>query len=409
MKASNFASASALAALLLSATLAQPLQAQRAGGAAQGLLVRAENPLQIARTDETLSVAWTTLRQQLPGVAAGRVRVVDAATGAEIVSQVLDADGNGQPDELLFQASFWPGESKEFRIEAAAPSAAPRSRAFAHHEAHRDDVAWETDRIAFRIYGQGLWQASEYQPLVSSGIDIWPKRVRNLIIERWYEKGHDAYHLDTGEGADFYTVGPTLGGGGSAIWRDGKLHHARNFKSHRILATGPIRAVFELQYEPWDAGGVQVSEVKRVSMDAGQNLFRQDITYQVAGAPEVTYAVGTVKRTGLVGSTSRAQPWAWLSTWGPVELKNGGHGSLGTAVLMPRGRLVESRETDDHYIMLATARAGQTTTQYVGAGWTASGDFADVAAWWRHLDTFAQRLENPIRMTLGTAASVRAR
>jgi pectinesterase len=399
----HFAGSSALAALLLAGALAQPLDAQRGAARAEGLVVRAENPMQISRPDETLSISWAALRQQLPGVRGDRVRVVDAS-GSEVVSQVLEADGDGQPDELLFQASFWPGESKELRIEAAAPAATHRARTHAHHEAHRDDVAWESDRIAFRIYGQGLWNATEYQPLVSSGIDVWPKRVRELIIDRWYQKGHDAYHLDTGEGADFYTVGRTLGGGGSAVWRDGKLHHARNFKSHRILATGPIRAVFELQYEPWDAGGVQVSEVKRVSIDAGQNLFRQDITYQLAGADEVTYAVGTVKRTGLVGSTSRAQPWAWLSTWGPVELKNGGHGSLGTAVLMPRDKVVESRETDDHYIMLAAARNGQTTTQYVGAGWTASGDFADVAAWWNHLDLVAQRLEHPIRVSVGSGS-----
>jgi pectinesterase len=401
MKPLHRAIPSVLTILLVAGALAQPLEAQRAAARAGGLTVSAENPLQITREDETLSVSWATLRQRLPSVRGDRVRVVDAATGAEVVSQVLDADGDGQPDVLLFQASFWPGERKQFRVEAAAPAAPPRSRAFAHHEAHRDDVAWETDRIAYRIYGQGLWQASEYQPLVSSGIDVWPKRVRDLIIERWYRKGHDAYHIDTGEGADFYTVGPTMGAGGSAIWRGGRLHHARNFKSHRILATGPIRAVFELEYEPWDAGGVQATETKRISMDAGQNLFRQDITYRLTGADEVTYAVGTVKRAGLVGSTSRAQPWAWLSTWGPVERKNGGHGSLGTAVLMERGQAVETRETDDHYIMLATARSGQTTTQYVGAGWTASGDFADVSAWWQHLDEFALRLANPIRVTLG--------
>jgi hypothetical protein len=68
---------------------------------------------------------------------------------------------------------------------------------------------------------------------------------------------------------------------------------------------------------------------------------------------------------------------------------------------MPRGQVVDTRETDSHYLMLATARPGETTTQYVGAGWTASGDFADVAAWWDHLDTLARRLESPIRVTLG--------
>jgi pectinesterase len=387
-----------LAAVLLLAAAA-PLPGQRAAVPAR-VQVRAENPLPTARADETLSLPWTALRQAVPALRPDRVRVLDAATGAELASQTIDLDADGQPEELLVQASFWPGETKQLIVEAAAPAAPAPPRAYARHDAHRDDVAWETDRIAYRMYGQGLWRASEYQPLVSSGIDVWPKRVRALIVDRWYAKGHDAYHLDTGEGADFYTVGPTLGAGGSAVWREGRLHHAKNFRSHRILASGPIRTVLELHYDAWDAGGVEVAEVKRISMDAGSNLFRQEITYSSAAAAPITYAVGTVKREGLVGSSSRAQNWAWQSTWGPVERKNGGHGSLGTAVLMPRDHAPEARETDDHYLMLATARPGQTTTQYVGAGWTASGDFADVAAWWAYLDDFARRLDAPVRLTI---------
>ena len=378
---------------LLAAAAALPLHAQ------SRVVVRAENPLAAERPDETLSITWATLRQALPGVQPGRVRVVDAGSGAEAVSQPLDADGDGTTDELLFQASFRPNEARDFVVEPATPAAA-RPRAHARHDAHRDDVAWESDRIAFRIYGQGLWQAKEFEPLVSSGVDIWPKRVRDLVVDRWYAKGHDAYHRDTGEGADFYSVGATLGAGGSAVWRDGTLHRARNFKTHRIIADGPIRAVFQLEYEPWDAGGVQVSETKRISIDAGQNFFRQEITYRAPGDAPIPYAVGTVKRTGLVGSSSRAGPWAWVSTWGPVELKNGGHGQLGTVVLMEKARMVESRETDDHYLAISTARPGVPTVQSVGAGWTASGDFRSAEEWWRAADAFGARLANPVRLTL---------
>lgn len=387
------------AALLALFFGAEPARAQ----ASARTELRVENLLPEARPDETVSVSWSALLERLPSLRADRVRVLDGATGAELPSQVMDLDMDGEPEELLFLAGFWPGEAKSVVVEGAAPAAPAAPRVYAHHEAHRDDVAWETDRIAFRIYGQGLWRASEYQPLNSSGIDVWPKRVRDLVVQRWYAKGHDAYHLDTGEGADFYTVGPTLGAGGSAVWRDGALHRAANFRAHRILANGPLRLVFELEYDAWDAGGVRVSEVKRISMDAGQNLFRQEITYTSADAGPITYAVGTVKREGLVGASRSAGGWAWQSTWGPVERKNGGHGSLGTAVLMPASRSPEAREAPDHYLMFATTRPGETTVQYVGAGWTASGDFADVAAWWAHLDAFTRRLESPVRVTVSPA------
>ncbi|HYH83390.1 MAG TPA: DUF4861 family protein, partial [Longimicrobium sp.] len=264
----------------------------------------------------------------------------------------------------------------------------------------RDDVAWESDRIAFRIYGQGLWKASEYQPLVSSGLDVWLKSVRDLVVEKWYAKGHDAYHVDTGEGADFYSVGPTLGAGGDAPWRDGKMWPAKNFRSHRIIATGPIRTVFELTYDPWDAGGVQVTETRRFTLDAGHNLFRGESTFTSADGSDVPYVIGTVKREGLVGSTSRAGAWGWLATWGPVERKNGGHGELGTAVLMPRERITDVRELGDHYVLGAVARSGVPVAHYIGAGWSDSGDFRGVEDWWRHLDRMSQRLANPIAVTV---------
>ena len=41
---------------------------------AASLTVSVENPLAIARNDETISLAWPTLQAKLPGVAAARVR-----------------------------------------------------------------------------------------------------------------------------------------------------------------------------------------------------------------------------------------------------------------------------------------------------------------------------------------------
>jgi len=384
--------------LLCTAALAVPalLPAQRIAG----ITVRAENALQVERADEVLELPWADLQRRIPGITRDRVRVVDAATGAEAATQPFDSNGDGTVDQLLVLASFWPGERKDLVVQAAAPASAPRQRVHARHDEHRDDVAWESDRIAFRIYGQGLWNAHEYEPLVSSGLDLWVKSVRDLVVEKWYGKGHDAYHVDTGEGADFYTVGPTLGAGGDAVWRDGKMYPAKNFKSYRILADGPIRTVFELRYDPWDAGGVQVTETRRFTLDAGQNLGRMESTFTTADGSDVSYVIGTVKREGIVGSTSRAGAWGWLATWGPVERKNGGHGQLGTGVLMPRERIAEVRELGDHFVLQSTARSGVPVMHYVGGGWTDSGDFRGVEDWWRHLDRLSQRLASPVRVTI---------
>ena len=394
---SRAAAPGALAALLALGALPAATRAQ-APNKSFTHTVRVENTLPIPREHETVALSWAALRQQNRAIDPSRVHVVDAG-GAALVSQVLDADADGSPDSLLFQASFWPNEAKIFRVVNAAPGTPAKPKVHVKFVPERTDVAWENDRIAFRTYGQLLWQLEN---LHSSGVDVWVKRTRELVLDKWYAGGHDFYHLDRGEGADFYKVGPTLGAGATAIWRNERLYRAENFRTHRIVANGPIRAIFELDFDPWDAGGVRVTETKRIAIDAGQNVYRQESVFRAEGQDSITYAVGFVKRPGLVGSTSRARGWAWLSGWGPVENKygEGGHGDLGTAALVDRARVVDVKETSDHYVLVAKAPVGRPAVHYLGAGWTGSRDFAGAEAWWSYLDQWAQRLSTPVRVTL---------
>ena len=386
--------------LVLAGIVAAPPAAAAQGA---GFAVRVQNTLTIARPDETIGIRWADVRSHIPSAAPGSVRVRSSA-GDEIVSQVVDNDGDGTVDELIFQGSFTAGEAKRFIVESGAPGfAQPKLRAYAVHEDPRDDVAWESDRIAFRIYGQGLWKVDS---LNSSGVDIWVKRVRDPIVDKWYAKGHDEYHHDNGEGADFFDVGESLGAGGTGIWRGDKLYRALNFKGWRVIAPGPVRAIFELQYQPWDAGsGQRVTETKRIALDAGQNLNHvTSIFRSESPVNDLPWVTGLVKRPSVVGSESKARPWAWLSVWGPVVPKDGGHGDLGTAVIIPRDAVSEWRENDDHYFLVSHTKPGEPVNYWVGAGWTDSGDYRDVRDWWNYLDQFSQRLSMPIKTFLETSS-----
>ena len=375
-----------IAALLLTASAAS----------AQGVTVTAENALAIERRDEVVSVDWKALTVALPAVTPTRVRIVDD-NGSERPTQVIDNEGDGRFDALLFVADFWPKEKKSFTITAQNSSLKAPPRVFIRHDDPRDDIAWESDRIAFRIYGEGLKKTSS--SMSSNGIDVWPKSVKSLVVEKWYTKGHDAYHIDTGEGADFFDVGETLGAGGTAIWKNDSIYRADNFKSWKIIANGPIRAIVELRYAPWSGGGITISEVKRITVDAGQNLYRSESIFS-GESSSIQYAIGLVKRPGMRGTESKERTWAWLSGWGPVAPKNGGHGELGTAVLIERDRLTDWKEIGNHYLAIGSARAGAPAVHYVGAGWTASGDFPTPQSWWAYLDRFADRLASPITVTI---------
>lgn len=363
--------------------------------------VELKNTLAEPREDEVVAVGLSELRRKLDVTDPNLLSVTDPAAGTDVISQVWDDDGDGEPDQLLFLVSLWANETRRYAIGLGDGVRAWPGRTYAAYIPERDDVAWESDRIAFRAYGQGLWTNPDYDPLHSSGIDVWVKRTRDLVIDRWYGAGHDAYHVDRGEGADFFTVGPTLGAGGSAVWIDHTLFPAENFKDHRIIAQGPIRATFEVTYDPWEAGQLRVRQTRRITIDAGQNLYREELVFRTDSGDPVPFVVGFVKRKeGVVGSTKRGASWSWLSTWGPVERKNGGHGELGSAVILPTDRLNGFEETDDHYLAVSSAESAQAVTQYVGSGWTASRDFETVEDWWECLDRFVRRLQAPLRPTI---------
>jgi pectinesterase len=396
MKRSTWSIAATLAIVATpgSAQVAEPLHS------GDRLTVRATNALPFERRAETISIPWADLTGRLRGVTGTAVRVVDG-TGREIVSQVFDANADGTPDALLFQSDFQPRESLSLIVEARAPGKAA-ARVHVRHDDPRDDMAWENDLVAFRIYGEGLKKTPS--AMSSNGIDVWLKRTRDLIVEKWYAKGHDAYHVDLGEGADFFDVGQTLGVGGTALWRGDTIQRGDNFKAWKIIANGPIRSVFELRYDPWGDSQLRVSEVKRISIDAGQHLYRAESVFRVEGsnAQQLAYATGVVKRPGMIATMSKTHPWAWVTGWGPVARKNGGHGELGTAVIIQRERLTDWKETDNHYLGIARATSGQPVTHYVGAAWTAAGDITSPQSWWAYLDQFAQRLASPISVTLGS-------
>jgi pectinesterase len=360
---------------------------------AQGATVRAQNLIALERPEEVVSMPWATVTAKIAGASADRVRLLDSE-GRELLSQVVDNDGDGKPDEFLFLASFGSKESRTFRIEPSAP-AKMSPRVFARHDEPRDDLAWESDRGAWRIYGEGLKKTSS--AMSSSGIDMWAKKTRELIVEKWYTKGHDEYHIDKGEGADFFDVGETLGAGGTAVWKNDTIFRADNFKAWKIIANGPLRAVFELRYDPWNAAGLSVSEIKRISIDAGQRFYRQESVFSTPAGGTIPYAIGLVKRPGLIGSTSRQASWAWVSGWGPTAPKNGGHGEIGTAVLLPRERVSDWKEVHGHYLAVASAPSGKPVVHYIGSAWTAAGEITSPQQWWRYLDGMAQRLESPIR------------
>ena len=224
--------------------------------ATKQLTVKAVNKLQIARPSQTIELSANDLAP-LGEKNLERIHVKDA-DGKELVCQAVDTDGDYEPDHVIFQADFAPRETRTFTITTGKKQEYTKDqfRAFGRFVRERfDDFAWENDRIAHRMYGKAL-ETWKNEPLTSSTVDIWSKRVSRMLINDWYML--DNYHEDSGEGADFYSAGLTRGCGGNGLWAGERLWVSRNFVASRVLANGPIRVMFELTYEPFDVNGISV-------------------------------------------------------------------------------------------------------------------------------------------------------
>ncbi|HTL67847.1 MAG TPA: DUF4861 family protein [Lacunisphaera sp.] len=383
--------------------------------AADRVTVTVTHDLAAPRPAETIAVPWSDLATRLPGLLLQHLAVKDAA-GHSLPYQVTNIAPEAKDPhnlgvaygELLFQHDFAAGEkSATFTIErtdALAPVFP--AKVFARYVPERlDDFAWENDKLAHRTYGPVLaapdTEKRGKEVLVTSGLDIWCKRVDYLVVDRWYNKGHDHYHHDEGEGMDMYNVGTTRGAGGTGIWDDGKLYVGRNYANWKVIANGPIRAIFELTYDTWTTGHGIVSEVKRFTVDAGTNFDRIDSTFTAWTGPKAfTAAIGLNKNSGDKGQEARVEvtrtPAAgWLAQW-EVQKTNG---SLGEAIVVPEN--FENLAEDEHnQLVLAHAASGKPLRYYVGAGWSLAGEFTTRQAWDDYVAAFALRLQHPVKVTL---------
>ena len=351
------------------------------------------NPLSVARPHETIALALAALIKIVPGFDLKKTLVIDAR-GATVLSQLVDDDGDESPDELVFQADFAPRETKAFKLvsgKRALPAPADFKVYGRFVRERHDDFAWENDRVAHRIYGPGL-ETYAKDPLTSSGIDVWVKRVPKLIVNEWYMT--DDYHQDHGEGADFYSVGKSRGCGGVGIWTAGALASSRNFTSSRVLANGPIRLVFELTYAPWDAGGGKVAETKRVTLDAGTSFNRIESTFVAQGTPSV--GIGIAKHPGNVEKTDLNL--AWRGVWEPLDGGKSGH--LGCAVMLQPGSKAQAAETAAEDLLVTPAPSRGPLVYYAGTVWDQVSPVTSLEAWHKEGQALAARLAAPIKVKL---------
>jgi unsaturated rhamnogalacturonyl hydrolase len=381
---------------------------------AKPLAIEVTNPAEFYRHSETVELS-------LPRLTSRGLRSTSLAVMDGLVSRVLDsqtyASEPGRPlDTFIFQTDLAPGETRTYYImDVSALAAVPQPilKTYARQIGERyRDMAWESDRIAHRMYQQDLIPA---EGTVSSGVDVWVKSTRALVIDRWYKSGD--YHKDYGEGLDDYRVGRSRGCGGLGIWDGHAYFVSSNYRSARIITTGPVRSEFELTYDAWDSGEGKISETKRIRIDAGSNMTRVESMFAGSHRPSFEVGAGIAQRPGD-GAISKHQEEGWMSYWQPADRDRG---DIGCAIILPDK--IEEFATESatlpkltptelvtpndeglppvaNLLAVAPAETGKPFLYYLGAGWSKSGDFAAETDWENYVRQFVAQLHAPLKVKL---------
>jgi unsaturated rhamnogalacturonyl hydrolase len=390
------------------------------------VMVKVTNAGNFHRDCETVEIAVNGPKtapalQSLYG-SAKAIAVMDGISSRILDSQTYSPALN--EEKLLFQVDLAPGETRTYYLLDASSLAAipqPIVKTFARFVPERyDDFAWESDRIAHRMYGLALIPA---EGTISSGPDVWIKKNRGLIVNPMYQTGH--YHYDNGEYMDDYRVGNSRGCGGLGIWDGKKLYVSSNYRHWKLITTGPIRSEFELTFDAWDAGnGRTVAETKRISIDANSWFSKARSTFTSDDHSPLTIGVGLAERAcGTNGEEqiSQDQNEGWLSYWQPEDKPKG---RIGTAILLPKGAVQEFTndkpglaESKVHaqvpqpthegappirnLLAITTAQIGTPFEYYFGACWDRSDDFTDADQWTAEVKRLTERRDEPLQVSVG--------
>jgi hypothetical protein len=294
-------------------------------------------------------------------------------------------------------------DQKAFLAQAETMAELTKPQAYARLVPERkDDLAWENDRVAFRIYGPALRDALE-----DSGIDVWCKRVATPIVNKWYRQdlvGKQSYHKDHGEGYDGYKVGNSRGCGGLALWIDGKMVISDVFTEARMRWTAPEVAEFDAVYEFPPVNGKQFYEIRRFTLRMGERLTRITSRITLSSGGKRAGAVGLADVDVVVGLFAQtAKPeYAFaadktnMAVWEQLD----GVG-FGLGMTFPPGAVsvMKAMPHDGEPKGLAHALAFLKTdakgevSYGAGYSWAKAGDIKSQAEWRSYLETFARTMK----------------
>ncbi|MFV8345882.1 DUF4861 family protein [Flavobacterium sp. ZB4P13] len=350
--------------------------------------IRIQNNSALERKEAIVAVKWETVLSHYPQIDTTNFVVINPVTKKQIPFQ-LEHQGLPAIQNLLIQVNVKAKSTLTLLIQKGKPETFVAKTYARFVPERKDDFAWENDQIAFRTYGKAIEKTKED----AYGLDVWVKRTDKLIINERYKRGN--YHIDNGNGMDYYHVGFSLGAGNMAPYVNDTIRYSANYHQWKVLDNGPLRSSFQLTYDTWDAGGIKVRATKTISLDAGSQLNRIENVYTFEDSKPLPVVVGIIKRPEN-GVISLNEQQGIMGYWEPTHGEDGTTG-VGTILTTPANNMI----VGNTQILAKTAvKNNEPIVYYTGAAWNKAGKITNAKQWFKYLDDFYQQINLPLTVNL---------
>ena len=358
---------------------------------AQEVRLTVSNSTDVQR-QEVVAFSETDIRSRL-GIGSTEPIFVKNALG-QMADYQLTHDGL-----LLVDVSVRP-KGKAVLTASRGCTQSPRAQVYgAEYDYRKNDIAWENDRIGFRVYGPQFQSDGD----IGNGIDVWVKNSPDLVLPKFYEDNcfkKISFHQDHGYGMDVYGVGPSLGCGAPALMQGDSLLLARCYESYKILDNGPLRFTVQLDFAPVSIGSSrQVTEHRIIRMDKGSHFCQMTVWYDGLRQP-LDMATGVVLHG--VGETETSN--RWLAYADPTQTPDKNQSEIYVATLFPSAP-IEIRtlrkpnakfSISGHLLGIKrNLKDGERVIYYFGAAWS-KADIRNFSQWKRCISDELAAIEKPL-------------
>ncbi|MBR6715736.1 MAG: DUF4861 domain-containing protein [Prevotella sp.] len=346
--------------------------------------------------------------------------VVRNAFGQQVDYQITH-DG-----KLLIDMAVRPCGKALFTVSKGVPEPMKTWVKGKMYPTRKDDIAWENDRGAYRVYGPALQRTGEK----SFGTDVWTKNTPEIVVEdrytadydgnilksiyhkkgqgdKWREEDlHTSFHLDHGNGLDCYSVGATLGCGTPALMDGNTIIYPYCYKDYEILDNGPLRFTVALTYHPAKVKKDEnVVEHRIMSLDKGSNFNKITVWYEGLSKP-CDFASGVVIHSDDKESVVLGDNYVHYAD--PTDNPTKHNFQIYVAALFPNGDVktkmlkydTPNKGIEGHALgIVKKLENNQKYTYYAGSAWSKS-DVRSQKEWQVRIESFLNAIALPLEINI---------